>query len=442
MALLQLGIDAGMTPDGPEMSDLEGVSLLLTDTPVLLTTWLAALELPTRRTQIPGLAMENEDQGQETDTLQSARPSPPPAHDLDEPTTQPPPSSSPPPSSILHPTNSQPPIPQGSPAPVSSIRKSTTPFDDPSEVTTPSNFESGGDRYERSVSAPLIHEVPHAGERPRTGGKSIELLQSIGLTGRKRVRLILGEEGRGESQREGDGEAGGSKTHQHRAQRKRRRISSAATVVSDDESRERSGRGLIDEHRTYDGWVTVESERSCAHCAGAGVLCKSFILRSRGAPRFACCRCHDMKKMCEFTKGRRLAHVSRIRGRKGSDGEDDTEADGAAKPQRSRATTRIKRSTGGRAKSHGDADRSGSGSDEDDNGGDSDPDETERKREASRKRKGKGKGKERARSKSKSRREFSPIKIEWNTEESQAEWAALKDRVTELLGGKPFYFIP
>jgi hypothetical protein len=156
----------------------------------------------------------------------------------------------------------------------------------------------------------------------------VELLEAMGLTSRKRMRLIIGEEGRGESQREGDSEAVGSQKHRERAQRKRRRISSAATVASDEESRECSGRGLIDEHRIYDGWVTVESERSCGHCAGVGVLCKSFVLRSRGAPRFACCRCHDLKKMCEFTKPRRLAHIPRIRGRKGTDGEDDTDGRG------------------------------------------------------------------------------------------------------------------
>jgi hypothetical protein len=266
--------------------------------------------------------------------------------------------------------------------------------------------------------------------RPTTSGKSLELLEQNGLMNRKRVRLLLGRrEGKEVYSKEEEELSDSSDDHMevdkdvihHRPQRKRRRIISAATVP-DDEPEDKM-KAIVDEEREYDGWETYESEKICSHCAAVGVFCRSFVLRSHGAPRFACCRCHDKKKICEFTKPRRLVYVKiKNRGRTAAatDGDDaDGEEDSKSrrkqiqKEKRKQQTGPDSRRAKSRSKTVGDSFRSGSNDDDEDAG------EIQRRRKAGGKEKGKGKRRERNDTESRG------TSVKWEDNED-GEWFASK----------------
>jgi len=277
-------------------------------------------------------------------------------------------------------------------------------------------------------------------KRPTTSGKSLELLETVGLIKRKRVTLLLGGKGGSEDfdGNEEDELSDGSDDHMvvdetprdtiiHRPQRKKRHIVSSATVISDEEME--TTWKVIDEDKVYEGWEMYLSEKTCAHCAAVGIVCRSFRLQSRGPPRFACCRCHDLKRMCEFTKPRRLAYV-RVKktGRRALTIDDDGDADGEGdtKPRRKRNANEKK--GGRRGKPYQDQSKSkakkrdvGSGSEDKDD--DEDAAEIQRRRKASGKRK--GKGKQRQKSESIERE----ISVKWE-DDGDTEWFASKSHIS------------
>ena len=147
--------------------------------------------------------------------------------------------------------------------------------------------------------------------RSTTGGKSLELLKATGLLKRKRVVLKLPQKENVEEDE--DTRSSGDSTDDMEVDiiyvskekpksRKKRRIVSTAMVESDVEQKPKRT-----ERQRADGWQTVDSEGRCGPCEDAGANCKSFVQRSRGFRRYACCRCHDMKRMCSFARERRQA---------------------------------------------------------------------------------------------------------------------------------------
>ena len=149
--------------------------------------------------------------------------------------------------------------------------------------------------------------------RPQTSGKCLKELESAGLLVEpletvvegKRKRVIL----KVKAQKPGStAEGGGDElaVNPKRRRRKERKVVSAAMVDSEGDG------GAPKPKRTGpsdDSWDTARSPATCVPCAVAEVECRSYVPRSRGHPRFACCRCHLMKKMCDFTKARKLARA-------------------------------------------------------------------------------------------------------------------------------------
>jgi len=257
-------------------------------------------------------------------------------------------------------------------------------------------------------------------------------MESTGLIKRKRVTLLLGGgqddeeleigvEGLSDgSENQMDVDENPSDTIHHRPRRKRRRIVSAATVLDEAEQM------LVDDEKVYEGWETYESETTCAHCHAVGIVCRTFVLRSHGPPRFACCRCHDLKRMCEFTKPRRLAYTKARRGGKmAAPMDDEDDADGEAdaiflgniKSQERKKKRQKKRQPSRAESKSATGNHFGSGSNDEDE----DAAEIQRRRKAS----GKGKGKQRQRS------EMKEISVK-REEDDGEEW----------LEGKYFLLVP
>ena len=186
-------------------------------------------------------------------------------------------------------------------------------------------------------------------------------------------------------------------------------------------------REVIDEDKVYKGWEMYLSEKTCAHCAEVRIVCQSFRLQSCG-PWFACCHCHDLKRMCEFTKPRRLAYV-RVKktGRRAFTTDDDGGADGEGdmKPRRKRNANEKK--GGWRGKPYQDWSKSKakkrdveSGSE--DKNDDEDVAEIQRRRKASGKMKGKGKQRQ------KSELMERETSVKWE-DDGDAEWFASKSHI-------------
>lgn len=76
--------------------------------------------------------------------------------------------------------------------------------------------------------------------------------------------------------------------------RKKRRISSAATITSDpDDSADEAP-------REDDTWPIYKAPIPCYSCAAGGFRCMRFVKRSYGRQRTACERCKRLRRKCEF----------------------------------------------------------------------------------------------------------------------------------------------
>jgi hypothetical protein len=136
--------------------------------------------------------------------------------------------------------------------------------------------------------------------------------------------------------------------------KKKRRIVSAATVDSEDES---NRRGITEEMLVNREWPIHSSDVSCVPCSTSGKACWSFIRRLQGRPRNACVNCYRLKKRCNLADERRRAQsVSRPRGRDEED--DDKEPLTGQKPTRpskpiGKARTRDRSKSEGKRMSKG-----------------------------------------------------------------------------------------
>ena len=158
--------------------------------------------------------------------------------------------------------------------------------------------------------------------RPTTSGKSLELLNATGIIGkRKRVTLRLGKESIVESK---DELGEGAVLPTGKPNRKRRRVVSTPRVPSSDEGEPASTQPTQPmPHNRNDGWEMTDAPRPCWLCVNSGTLCKTFVFRMKGQPRFACYRCHHLKKMCDTAALRCQRYITVCRRRNGAKIDDE-----------------------------------------------------------------------------------------------------------------------
>lgn len=309
-------MEAGQDTDSPELTDLVDIARLFKKGSFTLQEWNSVLEDLTQSNGAspPFLStMEHTAPSQAEPTHPPTSPLTPGTQDLIR-VADPVPAESTELPSLPSPSTTQAPIP-----------RERTPI-----PSTQSSFLSNAE--------PSVLSGEPSEPRPRTSSKSLELLHSTGILKRKRVMLLLGkpleqkaEEGsdeEDEDEEKSNVKAGG------RRQRKRRRILSSTVVPSSGEEADLPKPTTWKSGRTVnEGWQTVSASRPCLNCINAGKKCETFVLRSRGQPRFACCRCHDLKKMCDQASSRRNRYVSqRERRQRGlpSDEDEDEDEDGEA----------------------------------------------------------------------------------------------------------------
>jgi len=315
VSMLQMGLESGLTTTSPEFLDMQPVSLLVSQERVAADVWFAALG----DTLLPNYGVGGNPENQVGAPENTLPPMEPQTASL---LTAPPPP--------LVPTTTNVPIVPSGPVPIPSPTSGSSPEPVPAPIIAASVLEADAAQITDPIPhpVPVLQTLPSASipvpktlpstpasppntipltlpsinatkvteKRPTTSGKLMELLELAGLTKRKRVMLLLTGQGGEEDFKEcrEDVSADGS---DHRMdvegtpkdsvriqrQRKKRRVVSSATILSDDESGEKIC-GLVDEDRVYDGWEIYESKRSCVHCARVGVLCRSFRMRSHGTP--------------------------------------------------------------------------------------------------------------------------------------------------------------